>query len=607
MKNGNGRWYALGDINAFFGLSLDNIAGLVMVVGILVNQFGVPSDFALTCLVPGTAIGVLVGDLLYFLLALIVMAKTKRVMTAMPLGLDTPSVFGMSYFVLGPSFLHAKDDLGMEVDAAANYMWEIGIGCVFFAGLFKFVCAFTSRWAQQSFPRAGLLGSLASVALVIISFLPLLDILESPIVGLIALAIVLTALVGHVPVPGRTPGVLAALVVAGSLHYLMQYAGLHLHDMRPQSQLQQVFLPSEWMQAWQFHWLSRLDEAAAYLPVVLPLALATVIGGIDCSESAQAAGDHYPAGWVVGIEAFATLVASLCGGVIQNTPYIGHPAYKAMGGRCAYTLATALFIGAAGLLGFFGTFYAWIPPSAVFPILIFVGLEITSQSFLATPRRHYPAVALSCIPALAFLSIYFANQILVDPNVRIQAPSSPMAANATQSPSDLPPSANSRTEPTSDPVQPPSQENATSPPSDNASTTPSAPPRLANTKLERGMAIANLLSRGFIVTSLLWASLLAMVIDRRLAKASLFAFLCALLTLFGVIHSPLPSGALYLPLAIPGLPNEWALSPNLQPTIFHWAIAYASVGMLLLGWDRYLQNIGLAGTPYDPPHHEETA
>ena len=37
----------------------------------------------------------------------------------------------------------------------------------------------------------------------------------------------------------------------------------------------------------------------------------------------------------LGVEAIATLVAALCGGVIQTTPYIGHPAYKAMGGRAA--------------------------------------------------------------------------------------------------------------------------------------------------------------------------------------------------------------------------------------------------------------------------------
>jgi len=51
-----------------------------------------------------------------------------------------------------------------------------------------------------------------------------------------------------------------------------------------------------------------------------------------------------------------------------NTPYIGHPAYKARGGRSAYTLATALFVGGAGLLGYFVFLYLVIPKAAIFTI-----------------------------------------------------------------------------------------------------------------------------------------------------------------------------------------------------------------------------------------------
>ncbi len=38
-------------------------------------------------------------------------------------------------------------------------------------------------------------------------------------------------------------------------------------------------------------------------------------------------------------------------------------------------------------------------------ILVFVGLEITAQSFRATPERHFPAVALAILPALAYLAL----------------------------------------------------------------------------------------------------------------------------------------------------------------------------------------------------------
>src|SRR5205814_5185683 len=124
--------------------------------------------------------------------------------------------------------------------------------------------------------------------------------------------------------------------------------------------------------------------ALAKLPVALPFAVATVVGGIDCTESAAAVGDEYDTRAILLTEGVASLAAGLCGGVLQNTPYIGHPAYKAMGGRAAYTLATGLFVGAAGYFGGVARLIEWLPRPAMVPILIFVGLEITAQSFWAT-------------------------------------------------------------------------------------------------------------------------------------------------------------------------------------------------------------------------------
>ena len=129
------------------------------------------------------------------------------------------------------------------------------------------------------------------------------------------------------------------------------------------------------------------------------------MGGIDCTESAAAAGDEYDTRSILWTEGLASVPAGLFGGVIQTTPYIGQPAYKAMGGRAAYTLATALFIGLAGGLGWFAHLFEWLPEAACFPILVFVGLEIGAQSFRATPTRHYAALALAMLPALAYLAM----------------------------------------------------------------------------------------------------------------------------------------------------------------------------------------------------------
>ena len=109
---------------------LDNIANLLLAVSLLAGVFQFPVDFALGHMVPGTAIGVLVGDLCFFYMAFATARRTGRNdITAMPLGLDTPSTIGMVFFVLGPAFLAAKETL--PVAEAALQTWHIGICSIF--------------------------------------------------------------------------------------------------------------------------------------------------------------------------------------------------------------------------------------------------------------------------------------------------------------------------------------------------------------------------------------------------------------------------------------------------------------------------------------------
>ena len=502
---------------------LDNIADLLLMVGLLAGVFGFPTNFAFRYMVPGTAVGVLVGDLLFFWMAFGLARKTGRNnITAMPLGLDTPSTFGMVFFVLGPAFSQAKESLPLE--EAAAYTWHIGICAIVVSGLFKLGCAWGSHWVRRVVPRAGLLGSLAAVALVLISFLPLIEILHFPVVGLVALAIVLTALVARIRIPFRVPGALAALIVASIVYYAMVARGLIHHDWSQFERAHAALLPYEWLSVFRMEWWHVFRDSLQYLPIVIPFALATVVGGIDCTESAAAAGDDFDTRKVIGVEAFATLVAGFCGGVLQTTPYIGHPAYKAMGGRAAYTLATALFVGSAGLLGYFGYLYAIIPKATVFPILVFIGLEITAQSFQATPKKHYAAIALACIPALAALVLIYVDKILGElGQVSLSA------------------------------------------------------------ELQGEVNTIRVLSNGFIVTSLLWASALAAMIDQRLRVAAGYFAIAAVCAMFGIIHSPLPGSPMFLP---------WNLDTVTAATPFQFGGGYLLVAVLLGAWSLWHDAVG---------------
>jgi len=113
------RWLAPGDWSAFFGLALDNTTQLVILSSLLIGVFKFPAGLVLGRMVPGTAAGVLVGDLVYTALAIRLMRRTGRDdVTAMPFGIDTPSLFGIVFGVLGPVMLLTGD---------AELAWKVGM------------------------------------------------------------------------------------------------------------------------------------------------------------------------------------------------------------------------------------------------------------------------------------------------------------------------------------------------------------------------------------------------------------------------------------------------------------------------------------------------
>ncbi len=217
-------WAQRGDINAFSGLMLDNIGVMILMASLLVHIFGLPREFVLTRMIPGTAVGVLVGDLIYTAMAFRLARRTGRSdITAMPLGLDTPSTFGAVLFIIGPAYQVALKR-GLVPEDAARHAWFMGIAMLLASGIFKIACASMSAWIRRIVPRAGLLGSLAAIALVLISFLPLLDIAAQPVAGMVALGLMLATLTARWEFPKQFPGALGAVLVGCLIFYAMQWA-----------------------------------------------------------------------------------------------------------------------------------------------------------------------------------------------------------------------------------------------------------------------------------------------------------------------------------------------------------------------------------------------
>ena len=468
-------WLAAGDVNGFLGLALDNVTNLVILSTLLIGAFGFPADLVLGRMLPGTALGVLVGDLAYTVMAVRLARRTGRDdVTAMPFGIDTPTLFAMVFGVLGPVKIATGDP---------ELAWKVGVAITIAIGALKCVLAFAGDWARRVVPRAALLGSIAGVAILLIAFLPMLKILSNPLVGLVALVVLLLALVGGVRMPFGVPGAFAA-VIAGTLIFWLRTG---LGGSAAPALSARLVLAIPWP---TLAWTTALGDALPYLSIALPFALVTIVGGIDNTESALAAGDAYRTRDILLVEAVATVLAGLGGGVIQNTPYIGHPAYKAMGARAGYTLATGLVIGLGAMVGALGTLVGVLPEAAVAPILVFIGLEITAQAFLASPPRHGAAVAITFVPVAAALVHLEIGSVLA----ALQRPAGDLTGEAAA-----------------------------------------------------GYRALQMLGNGFILTAVLWGSALVFIIDRRpLALAAVFV-LCSLATLIGLVHSPLPSGAMFWP------------------------------------------------------------
>jgi len=483
------RWLAPGDLNGFFALALDNLALLAAMSAILTGVFHLPAGLVFGRMVPGTAVGVLLGDLAYSAMALRLARRERRDdVCAMPFGLDTPSMFGLCFGVIGPAWLATGD---------ADRTLAIGSAVVAIMGTVKIVGAFFGDWVRRSLPRSAMLAALSAVAIALICFFPMAKIIAEPVGGLVALGVVLSTLIGGRRLPFRIPAMVGAVLLGGAAWAAARAFGA------PGLTTPAYAVGLHWALPWPTRaWLDGLPAALTYVPLAVPFALATLVGGIDNTESAAVAGDRYPTRDILLVEGGATLIAALFGGVVQNTPYIGHPAYKRMGSRAGYTAATGLFISLGAFCGVVGVLLSWLPESVLVSVLVFVGLEISAQAFRQTDREHMAAIAIAFIPAIAELVLINWNGLLGAAQI--------------------------------------------------------APDRLPLPQQNSYHALM-LLANGFIVSAMLWSTLVIDLIDRRRGRALAICVLAAALTLFGVIHSPYADGRLFVPdRSVPY--STWALA-----------------------------------------------
>jgi AGZA family xanthine/uracil permease-like MFS transporter len=146
---------------------------------------------------------------------------------------------------------------------------------------------------------------------------------------------------------------------------------------------------------------SGFEYLGVILVTAIPFGIYDLVEAMDNVESAEAAGDPYPTTRVLTADGVVSLIGCLMGNPFINAVYIGHPGWKAMGGRIGYSAATGLMVIILAWFGIIAVLLALIPVVAILPILLYIGMLIGAQAFQTTPSSHAPAIVLALTPHLA--------------------------------------------------------------------------------------------------------------------------------------------------------------------------------------------------------------
>ena len=136
------------------------------------------------------------------------------------------------------------------------------------------------------------------------------------------------------------------------------------------------------------------------LVTAIPFGIYDLVEAMDNVESAEAAGDEYPTTRVLTADGVVSLIGCLMGNPFINAVYIGHPGWKAMGGRIGYSAATGVTVAVLSWFGIISALLALVMSSRP-PILLYIGMLIGAQAFQTAPIKHSPAVVLALTPHLA--------------------------------------------------------------------------------------------------------------------------------------------------------------------------------------------------------------
>ncbi len=470
-------WWTPGDWNAFFGFGTNILVNVLVLTGLLRFVLKLPDPIIFGRILPAVGLMLFLSTVYYAHLARKLAIKTGRDdVCALPSGISVPHMFVVVFVVMLPILIAS----GNPIDA-----WSAGLTWVFVQSFVLMIGGFAAPLIRRITPRAALLGSLAGISLTFISLSPGAQIFMTPIIGVTCLAVILASWLGNYRYPGGIPGGLMAILAGSLIAWGGHLLGFELGGIGPDK-------VTGALADFGFHLphpaIAEVFGGFKYIGVILvtaiPFGIYDLVEAMDNVESAEAAGDHFPTTRVLTADGVISLIGCLMGNPFINAVYIGHPGWKAMGGRNGYSAATGVMMLLLTWFGVMALMMAIIPAVALLPILLYIGMLIGAQAFQESPHKHAPAVVLAIVPTIAAWGTTQINNALGAAGTDAGKVGMDALAN--------------------------------------------------NGVLYEGLLI---LGHGATLCGIILGSIAVMIIDGKLVKAAAFAAAGSLLTFFGLIHS----------------------------------------------------------------------
>jgi AGZA family xanthine/uracil permease-like MFS transporter len=383
-----------GDWNAFFGFGTNILVNMLVLTGLLRFVLKMPDSLVFGRILPALGLMMCLSTFYYAWLAYRLAQKTGRTdVCALPSGVSVPHMFIVTFVIMLPITLKTGDPIKG---------WSAGLVWVFFQSFILMIGGFIAPYVRKITPRAALLGTLAGVSVTFISMRPALEMYMTPQIGLICFAIILVSWFGGVKYMKGIPAGLVAIAAGMLIAWGSNLLGLSIGGLSVKA-LGEAF--ANFGFAVPLPAVGEVFSGFEFLGVILvtaiPFGIYDLVEAMDNVESAEAGGDEYPTTRVLTADGVVSLIGCLMGNPFINAVYIGHPGWKAMGGRIGYSAATGVMVVLLSWFGIISVMLALVPVVAISPILLYIGMLIGAQAFQTTPIKHAPAIVVALTPHLA--------------------------------------------------------------------------------------------------------------------------------------------------------------------------------------------------------------